>query len=129
MAPQPPAPITFCVPGHESGGASPTRGRASAPLGAGIGGAIKHSVLVSSQRAASGAAVPVSAVPGKEPHMDDRSLFLKEITEAFGPPGLEDEVAQILRRRTEGFCQSGRDNIGSFIAKKQGTSAEPKVMV
>jgi tetratricopeptide (TPR) repeat protein len=54
------------VPGRESGGASPTRGSASAPLVAGIGGAIKHSVLVSSQRAASGAAVPVSAVPGKD---------------------------------------------------------------
>lgn len=61
--------------------------------------------------------------------MDERTLFLKEITEAFGPPGLEDDVAQILRRRTEGFCQIGRDNIGSFIASKKGTSAEPKVMV
>lgn len=61
--------------------------------------------------------------------MDDRTLFLKEITEAFGPPGLEDDVAQILRRRTEGFCEVSRDNIGSFIARKQGTSAEPKVMV
>jgi putative aminopeptidase FrvX len=61
--------------------------------------------------------------------MDDRTLFLKEITEAFGPPGLEDDVAAILRRRTEGFCQIGRDNIGSFIATKKGSSAEPKVMV
>src|SRR5512145_3107080 len=61
--------------------------------------------------------------------MDERTQFLKEITEAFGPPGLEDDVAQILRRRTEGFCQIGRDNIGSFIATKKGTSAEPKVMV
>ena len=24
--------------------------------------------------------------------MDDRTLFLKRITEAFGPPGLEDDV-------------------------------------
>jgi endoglucanase len=61
--------------------------------------------------------------------MDERSAFLKEITEAFGPPGLEDDVAVILRRRTEGFCQIGRDNIGSFIATKKGASAEPKVMV
>jgi len=61
--------------------------------------------------------------------MDERTAFLKEITEAFGPPGLEDDVAAILRRRTEEFCQIGRDNIGSFIATKKGTSAEPKIMV
>jgi endoglucanase len=61
--------------------------------------------------------------------MDERTAFLKEITEAFGPPGLEDDVAGILRRRTEGFCQIGRDNIGSFIARKEGRSAEPKIMV
>ena len=61
--------------------------------------------------------------------MDERTQFLKEITEAFGPPGLEDDVAAILRRRTEGFCQIGRDNIGTFIATKKGTSAEPKAMV
>ena len=66
IARQPPAPITFLVPGTESGGASPARGGASAPLVAALGGTIKHSILVSSQRAASGAAVAVSAVPGQD---------------------------------------------------------------
>ena len=61
--------------------------------------------------------------------MDERTAFLKEITEAFGPPGLEDDVAAILRRRTEGFCEVGRDNIGSFIATKKGTSETPRILI
>ncbi len=61
--------------------------------------------------------------------MDERSVFLKEITEAFGPPGLEDEVAAILERRVGDFCEVSRDNIGSFIAKKKGQGDGPKIMV
>jgi len=61
--------------------------------------------------------------------MDERTAFLKEITEAFGPPGLEDDVAAILRRRTEGFCEVGRDNIGSFIATKKGTAETPRILI
>jgi endoglucanase len=61
--------------------------------------------------------------------MDDRTAFLQEITEAFGPPGLEDDVAAILRARTENFCEVGRDNIGSFIATKRGGSDQPRIMV
>ena len=59
-------PVTFLVPGRESAEVSLTRGRAAVPLIAGIGGTIKHSVLLSSQRAASGATVPVTAVPGED---------------------------------------------------------------
>jgi len=61
--------------------------------------------------------------------MEDRIAFLREVTEAFGPPGLEDDVAELLRKRTEGFCEVGRDNIGSFIARKAGASDRPRVMV
>ena len=61
--------------------------------------------------------------------MDERTAFLKEITEAFGPPGLEDDVAAILRRRTEDFCEVGRDNIGSFIAAKKGTADTPRILI
>lgn len=60
--------------------------------------------------------------------MDDRSAFLREITEAFGPPGLEDDVAAILRRQTQDFCELSRDNIGSFIATKSGTADSPRIM-
>ncbi|MHC4341329.1 MAG: M42 family metallopeptidase [Planctomycetota bacterium] len=61
--------------------------------------------------------------------MDERTAFLKEITEAFGPPGLEDDVAAILRRRTEGFCEVSSDNLGSFVAGKNGTASSPRIMV
>ncbi len=61
--------------------------------------------------------------------MSRRDDFLKELTEAFGPPGLEDDVATILRRRVEGFCEVSRDNLGSLIATKRGTSDAPRIMV
>ena len=61
--------------------------------------------------------------------MSNRTAFLKELCEAFGPPGLEDDVAAILRRRTEEFCEVARDNIGSFVATKQGTAKTPRIMV
>jgi endoglucanase len=61
--------------------------------------------------------------------MESRIAFLKELTEAFGPPGLEDDVAALLRRHTEGFCELSRDNLGSFIACKDGDVSGPKVLV
>jgi len=61
--------------------------------------------------------------------MDERTAFLKELTEAFGPPGLEDDVAELLRQRTQDFCEVERDNIGSFVATKRGTADGPRVMV
>jgi len=61
--------------------------------------------------------------------MDERGQFLKQVTEAFGPPGLEDEVAGLLAARVREFCEIGRDNLGSFIATKRGTSDTPRVMV
>lgn len=61
--------------------------------------------------------------------MDERGQFLKQITEAFGPPGLEDEVAGLLANRVREFCEIGRDNLGSFVATKRGTSDKPRVMV
>ena len=61
--------------------------------------------------------------------MNDRVAFLKEITEAFGPPGCEDDVARILRDRVGDFCEVTRDNLGSFIASKKGSKDRPRVLV
>jgi len=61
--------------------------------------------------------------------MQDRDAFFKELTEAFGPPGLEDDVAAILSRRVEDFCDISRDNLGSLIAAKRGSADQPRVMV
>ncbi|NJN14773.1 MAG: M42 family metallopeptidase [Planctomycetes bacterium] len=61
--------------------------------------------------------------------MDERTNFLREITEAFGPPGLEDDVARLLEARTRSFCEVERDNLGSFIARKRGGAEKPTVMV
>jgi hypothetical protein len=54
------------VPGAGAGGAALTRGGLDNPLVSPAGGRLKHSVPVSSQRAASGAVVRVTAVPGED---------------------------------------------------------------
>ena len=106
IAGQRPAPVTFLVPGHESGGASPVRG-ASAPLVTALGGTIKHSILVSSQRAASGAAVAVSAVPGEDVvilHIDGGpSLVLhpENARDLLRSQGSDEPVRAERRRRDE----------------------------
>jgi hypothetical protein len=59
----PPKPVTFLVPGTEA--AAPLTSAAASRLLSATG-ELTRSVAVSSQRAASGAAVPVTAVPGKD---------------------------------------------------------------
>jgi hypothetical protein len=54
------------VPGRERAEVSLTRGATGTAPPATLGGTIKQSVLLSSERAASGAAVPVAAIPGED---------------------------------------------------------------
>lgn len=54
--------------------------------------------------------------------------ILKELTEAFGISGYEDEVVAILKKNFENHAEVARDRIGSIIAKKVGTKENPKIM-
>ncbi|MEO0142323.1 MAG: M42 family metallopeptidase [candidate division WOR-3 bacterium] len=58
----------------------------------------------------------------------DHKEVLKELSQAFGISGYEDEVVEILKRRFENKAEVSRDRIGSLIAKKNGASESPKIM-
>lgn len=61
--------------------------------------------------------------------MDATYALLKELTDAFGPPGHEDEIAGIMRKHLRGLGEVTQDGLGSVICRKKGTSDAPKVMV
>ena len=58
----------------------------------------------------------------------DRIQLLKELSEAIGISGFEDEVVDILRKHFGKGVSVSRDRIGSVIARKDGKSERPKIM-
>ncbi len=61
--------------------------------------------------------------------MDERLMFLKELTEAFGVPGFEHEIRALIRRHMEDFATIEEDRLGSIICKKDGPSDGPRIML
>jgi putative aminopeptidase FrvX len=61
--------------------------------------------------------------------MDATYSLLKELTEGFGPPGHETEIAKLMRKHLKGLGEISQDGLGSVICRKQGSAAEPRVMV
>lgn len=55
--------------------------------------------------------------------------LLKELTEAHGVPGFEDEAVDVMKKHIKGADEITFDKLGSLIAKKSGTSNSPKVMI
>ena len=45
--------------------------------------------------------------------MNDILNLMKELTEAFGPSGFEDDVIEIVRKRTE-FIDNQKDSINNL---------------
>jgi len=54
---------------------------------------------------------------------------LRELSEAFGVPGYEDDVRAAMARHLKPFAEVTYDRLGSIIARKQGSAAEPRVML
>lgn len=54
--------------------------------------------------------------------------LLKELTDAFGVSGYEQDVVSILKKHFGDHAQIAKDKLGSVIAKKVGTSEKPKIM-
>lgn len=54
--------------------------------------------------------------------------LLKELTDAFGVSGYEQDVVSILKKHFSDHAQIAKDKLGSVIAKKVGTSEKPKIM-
>ncbi len=61
--------------------------------------------------------------------MDSTELMFKELTEAFGPSGFEGNVAVIMERYLQDFCDISYDRLGSMIAKKIGKESAPRIML
>ncbi|MGC8873180.1 MAG: M42 family metallopeptidase [Chloroflexia bacterium] len=61
--------------------------------------------------------------------MDERERLLKELTEAAGVPGYEDEVRAVLRRSLEGIAEITQDRLGSFVARLPGPPGGPRVLL
>ena len=61
--------------------------------------------------------------------MDKTELMFKELTEANGISGFEDEVADLMARYVEDVATVSYDKLGSLIAEKRGKSDDPRVMI
>ena len=55
--------------------------------------------------------------------------ILRELTEAFGVPGYEDEVRAVIAKHVGLLADITYDRLGSLIARKAGSAAEPRVML
>src|SRR5215510_12910260 len=65
-----------------------------------------------------------------DPRSMDRTLeFLKELVDAHGVPGFEDDVAGVMQKHLKGVGEFSRDRLGSFICEKTGDAKAPKVML
>lgn len=61
--------------------------------------------------------------------MDAIEKLLKELTEAGGVPGYEDEVRGIIRGHFEPLGENVQDKIGSLICWEKGGAGGPKVVI
>ncbi len=61
--------------------------------------------------------------------MDASQTLLKELTEAFGPPGHEAEIAGILKKHLRGLGSVTQDRLGSVICRQNGKADEPRIMM
>lgn len=61
--------------------------------------------------------------------MDNIETLLKELTEASGVSGYEDQVRGIIRRYLSEIGDISHDKLGSLVCTKAGSHAEPKVMI
>jgi putative aminopeptidase FrvX len=61
--------------------------------------------------------------------MNDTIDLLRELSEADGVPGFEDEVRDVFLRRLEGRGEISRDGLGSVVCRKRGTADGPRVML
>jgi endoglucanase len=62
--------------------------------------------------------------------LDSTAQMLAELTNAFGPPGQEEEVAEVFMRYIKPYVDEiHRDGMGNVIATKKGTAEGPRVML
>jgi putative aminopeptidase FrvX len=59
--------------------------------------------------------------------MDNTESLLKELSEALGPPGLEDDVCDVLAYRLKDLGQLSQDRMGNLMCVKTGTDPSPRL--
>jgi putative aminopeptidase FrvX len=61
--------------------------------------------------------------------MDSTLELLKELVDAHGVPGFEDDIHAIMQKQLKGVGKFSKDKLGSFICEKVGDAKGPKVML
>ena len=61
--------------------------------------------------------------------MDKTEMMFKELTEANGISGFEDEVADLMASYVSDVATVTHDKLGSLVAEKKGKSDSPRVMI
>jgi endoglucanase len=62
--------------------------------------------------------------------MSDETLeLLRELTEAFGISGYEQEVREIIRRHLQNITVIEQDRLGSIVCRKNGKTEIPRIMI
>jgi endoglucanase len=60
---------------------------------------------------------------------DEQLVMVKELTEAAGLPGFEQEVRAVVRRYVADSAEITQDRLGSIIARRTGTADRPRIML
>ena len=61
--------------------------------------------------------------------MDEMLTMMRDLVEAPGVPGQEEEVRQVMRRYLEPLGEVSTDNLGSVVGRKVGQAGGPKIML
>ncbi|UCF78471.1 MAG: M42 family metallopeptidase [Candidatus Eiseniibacteriota bacterium] len=61
--------------------------------------------------------------------MDQLEQMLRELTEAVGVSGHEEDVSSVMEKHLSGFGQISHDRLGSLICKKIGKENGPSIML
>lgn len=59
----------------------------------------------------------------------ERTDLLRELSEASGVPGYEQEIREILKKHLKGLADVEQDKMGSIIFKKKGAHESPRIMI
>src|SRR5437660_7414599 len=74
-------------------------------------------------------AIPTHPFHPRSNRMDASQALLQELTEAFGPPGHEAEIAGIMKKHLRGLGSVTQDRLGSVICRQNGKVDEPRIMM
>src|SRR4030066_2225005 len=60
---------------------------------------------------------------------EERIELLRELSEALGVSGYEQEVREIIRKHLQGITVIEQDRLGSIVCRKNGKAEKPRIML